>query len=137
MSTLKRVSWIDMVVPNSDATSRFYCNVFGFQRESEDEGDGHTSYHIKDGTENVLGICADAVFPDWVKGWVPYIEVEDYDHSISQVKDSGGQIHQEMTMNFNWVGQRFCLAIDPSGTPVMICESASPDKGAQNADPNA
>ena len=123
MSTIKRVGWIDMVVPNSDATSQFYCNVFGFDREEEDEGDGHSSYHIKDGDQNILGICAEAVFPDWVKGWVPYIEVEDYDNSVSQIKSSGGKIHQEMTMNFNWEGQRFCLAIDPSGASVMICES--------------
>ena len=129
MSSPKRVKWIDMVVPNSDATSQFYCNVFGFDRQEEDEGDGHTSYHIKDGDENVLGVCAEAVFPDWVKGWVPYIDVDNYDHSVSQIEASGGQIHQEMTMDFNWEGQRFCLAIDPSGAPVMICESAPKNDG--------
>ena len=74
-----------MVVPDSDMTSRFYCKVFGLQRESEDEGGGHTSYHIKDGEENVLGICSDAVFPDWVRGWLPHIDVEAYDFSVSQI----------------------------------------------------
>lgn len=128
MSGIRRVGWIDMVVPDSDSTSQFYCNVFGFQRESEDEGGGHTSYHVKDGDENVLGICAEAVFPDWVKGWLPHIEVEDYDHSISQVTKSGGKVHKEMTMDFKWAGQRFCLAIDPSGAPVMVCESVNPNE---------
>ena len=137
MSTIKRVNWIDMIVPDSDTTSQFYCNVFGFQREGEDEGGGHTSYHIKDGTENVLGICADAVFPNWLRGWIPYIDVEDYDHSVSQIRDSGGQVHQEMTMNFNWVGQRFCLAIDPSGAPVMVCEAAHKNEDQQDVAPNA
>ena len=112
-----------MIVPNADQTSNFYCNIFGFKREEEDEGNGHTSYHIKDGDENILGICADAVFPDWVKGQLPYIDVENYDQSVSQIVASGGSIHQEMIMNFNWKGQRFCLAIDPSGAPVMLCES--------------
>jgi len=123
MDKVRRVNWIDMIVPDSDETSKFYCNVFGFSRQSEDEGEGHTSYHIKDGEDNVLGICADAVFPDWVRGWLPYIDVEDYDHSVSQIVSSGGSIHQEMIMNYNWEGQRFCLAIDPSGAPVMLCES--------------
>jgi predicted enzyme related to lactoylglutathione lyase len=136
MSSIKRVKWIDMIVPDADATSQFYCNVFGFQREGVDEGGGHTSYQIKDGPESVLGICAESVFPDWVRGWVPYIEVEDYDHSIFQIKGSGGEIHREMAMNFNWEGQRFCLAIDPSGAPVMICEAAPRAGHGQGEDPD-
>jgi len=125
MSTTKRVTWIDMIVPDSDVTSQFYCNVFGFEREGVDEGGGHTSYQIKDEGESVLGIFADSVFPGWVRGWVPYIDVDDYDHSVAQITESGGKIHREMTMDFNWTGQRFCLAIDPSGAPVMICETSS------------
>ena len=112
-----------MIVPNPDETSQFYCDVFGFKRVEEDEGGGHTSYHVNDGEEPVLGICAEAVFENWVKGWLPYIEVEDYDQSVSRIEASGGKIHHEMAMDFNWKGQRFCLAIDPSGAPVMICET--------------
>ena len=123
MRNVKRINWVDMIVPNPDETSQFYCNVFGFSREGEDEGDGHTSYHVKDGDTNVLGICDEAVFPNWVKGWLPYIDVENFDQSVAQIEASGGRIHSQMTMNYNFKGQRFCLAIDPSGAPVMICES--------------
>ena len=125
MGAMRKVSWIDMVVPNTDETSQFYCNVFGFEREEEDEGGGNTSYHINDEGSPVLGICAEGAFPGWVKGWLPYLDVEDYDHSVAEVESSGGKIHQEMTFDFNWKGQRFCLAIDPSGAPIMICESKS------------
>ena len=112
-----------MVVPNADETSTFYSKVFGYRCEAEDEGDGHTSYYVKDGDDDVLGVCTEAVFPDWVKGWVPYIDVEDYDFSVSQIVVSGGKIHDQMIFNHKFKGQRHCLVIDPSGAAVMICET--------------
>lgn len=125
--TPRRINWIDMIVAKPDETSRFYERVFGFVREAVQEDQDHTSYSLKDGEENVLGICDAGVFPHWVSGWLPYIDVENFDHSVSQIQLSGGTIHSQMTMDFNWKGQRFCLAIDPSGAPVMICE-AEPSK---------
>ena len=112
-----------MIVDNPDTTSRFYENVFGFERAPVEEDAEHTSYSVQDDGEEVLGICDAAVFPNWVSGWLPYIDVENYEQSVSQIEVSGGHIHQEMTMDYNWKGQRMCLAIDPSGAPVMLCES--------------
>ena len=124
MSSIRRVNFLDTVVSNASETSDFYCKVFGFSRQEEDEGEGNVSYHIKDGDKEVLGVCADGAFPDWVKGWVPYIDVENYEESVAQVKSTGGKVFAEM----DW-GRRFCLATDPSGNPVMICE---PDKENQS-----
>jgi len=130
MSKIRRINWIDMIVAKPEETSLFYERVFGFVREGLQEDEDHTSYFLKDGNENVLGICDAGVFPNWVSGWLPYIDVEDFDHGVSQIVASGGTIHSQMKMDFNWEGQRFCLAIDPSGAPVMLCES-EPDKEAQ------
>jgi len=126
----RRINWLDMIVDKPDETSRFYERVFGFVREGLQEDETHTSYSIKDGNESVLGICDAGVFPNWVSGWLPYIDVEDFDHSVAQIESSGGKIHQKMTMDSNWKGQRFCLAIDPSGAPVMLCESKPNEKVA-------
>jgi predicted enzyme related to lactoylglutathione lyase len=123
MNKIRRIHWLDMIVAKPDETSLFYERVFGFVREPLQEDEDHTSYFVKDGAENRLGICDAGVFPNWVSGWLPYIDVEDFDHSVSQIVSSGGSIHQQMKMDFNWKDQRFCLAIDPSGAPVMICES--------------
>lgn len=123
MNKIRRINWIDMVVDNPDKTSRFYESVLGFERSPLEEDAEHTSYLVQDGGQEVLGICDAAVFPNWVSGWLPYIDVEDYEQSVSQIEGAGGRIHQEMTVNYNWKGQRMCLAIDPSGAPVMICES--------------
>jgi len=49
---------------------------------------------IQDGGQEVLGICDSAVFPNWVSGWLPYIDVEDYERSVSQIEAAGGRIHQ-------------------------------------------
>lgn len=125
MNKIRRINWIDMIVDKPDKTSLFYERVFGFEREALQEDENHTSYFVKDGKENVLGICDAGVFPNWVSGWLPYIDVEDFDHSVSQIELSGGSIRHQMKMDFNWKDQRFCLAIDPSGAPVMICESKS------------
>jgi len=121
MSTQHDIKWVDMVVPNVKETSQFYAKVFGFNLVPEDEGNGHTSYHVNNKNKQVLGICEEAVFPDWVKGWLPYINVDDYNTSVATVESSGGKIHKEM----KWGGLRQCLAIDPSGAPVMICEAHS------------
>ncbi len=118
-----------MIVENPAQTSLFYERVFGFVREALQEDAEHTSYFVKDGDENVLVICDAGVFPDWVSGWLPYIDEEDYDHSVSRIEDLGGTIHCQMKMSYNWEGQRFCLAIDSSGAPVMICESQPGGEG--------
>jgi predicted enzyme related to lactoylglutathione lyase len=129
MNKIGRIHWMDMIVAKPDETSLFYEQVFGFVREALQEDADHTSYFVKDGDENVLGICDAGVFPNWVSGWVPYIDVADFDRSVSRIEASGGRIHSEMKMNYHWEGQRFCLAIDPSGAPVMLCEAA-PDAEA-------
>lgn len=136
MNKIRRINWLDMIVAKPDETSFFYEQVFGFVRESLQEDENHTSYFVKDGHENVLGICDAGVFPNWVSGWLPYIDVENFDHSVSQIESSGGSIHQQMQMDFNWKNQRFCLAIDPSGAPVMICESKPNKVGDQAVAPN-
>jgi predicted enzyme related to lactoylglutathione lyase len=123
MNKIRRIHWVDMIVDNPATTSLFYERVFGFERSPIAEDADHTSYVIQDGGQEVLGLCDAAMFPNWVPGWLPYIDVEDYDQSVAQIESAGGRIHRQMTMNYSWEGQRMCLAIDPSGAPVMICES--------------
>lgn len=120
----QQVHWIDMIVRDPDTVSRFYTDVIGLQRVAVPEDNTHTSYALQDATgKDVLGICDEAMFSNWPGGWVPYIDVPDFDQSVSKVVQSGGQIVKQLQMDFNWKGQRFCLARDPSGAPVMLCEA--------------
>lgn len=118
------VNWLDMIVEEPDRVSQFYAEVVGLSREAVPEDAEHTSYSLRNasGTE-VLGICDEAVFPDWVAGWLPYIDIWDFDARVAKVEEAGGLIVRQMAMDYRWKGQRFCLVRDPSGAPFMLCEA--------------
>lgn len=118
------VNWIDMTVNDPDRVSRFYTEVLGLSREAVPEDADHTSYALRnDSGDEVLGICDEAVFPDWVRGWVPYIDIGDFEERVAKAVEAGGVILKEMKMDYRWKGQQFCLVKDPSGAPVMLCEA--------------
>jgi predicted enzyme related to lactoylglutathione lyase len=88
------------------------------------EDENHTSYSMRNANgQDVLGICDEVVFPNWPHGWLPYIDVRDFDARVAKVAEAGGEILREMTMDYHWKGQRFCLVRDPSGVPFMLCEA--------------
>lgn len=130
MSTRQSIQWFDMIVGDPDAVSRFYEEVAGLEREPVDEGGGHTSYSLRDEAgREVLGICDEGVFPGWVRGWLPYLEIGDFDSRVGKVEGAGGVALHRMTMNHDWKGQRFCLVRDPSGAPFMLCEARTSETG--------
>ncbi|RYD18182.1 MAG: GNAT family N-acetyltransferase [Verrucomicrobiaceae bacterium] len=123
--TIGQVNWLDMIVQDPDRVSRFYTEVAGLTRDPVPEDETHTSYSLLNAAgKGVLGICDAAVFPNWVEGWLPYLDVPDFDARVAKVAEAGGSIVTQMTMDFNWKGQRFCLVRDPSGAPFMLCEAA-------------
>ena len=123
---MRTVNWMDMIVKEPDRVSRFYTEVVGLSREAVEENETHTSYKLlNESGDEVLGICDAAVFPDWVEGWLPYIDIDDFDRRVAKVAEAGGVILIQMTMDYRWKGQRFCLVRDPSGAAVMLCEAAA------------
>lgn len=114
-----------MIVENPDWVSSFYTEVVGLRREAVPEDATHTSYLLRNETnDEILGICDQAVFPDWVECWLPYIDIDNFDQRVARVVEAGGVILKHMTMDYRRKGQRFCLVRDPSGAAVMLCESA-------------
>ena len=122
---IRTVGWIDMIVQDPNLVSRFYTEVVGLSREAVPEDPTHTSYLLRNETDDeILGICDQAVFPDWVQGWLPYIDIDNFDKRVAKVVEAGGVILKQMTMDYRWKGQRFCLVRDPSKAAVMLCEAA-------------
>lgn len=120
------VNWLDMIVKDPDRVSNFYAEVAGLSRNAVPEDEAHTSYSLHNASgREVLGICDEAVFPDWVNGWLPYLDVRDFDVRVAKVTAEGGEIVRRMTMDYRWKGQRFCLVRDPSGAPFMLCEASA------------
>ncbi|GAA5127919.1 GNAT family N-acetyltransferase [Luteolibacter yonseiensis] len=122
-ATTATVNWLDMIVGNPDRVSRFYTEVAGLSRVAVPEDESHTSYSLKNANgREVLGICDEAMFPDWPHGWLPYIDIPDFEARVAKVEETGGEILRQMKMDYHWKGQRFCLVRDPSGAPFMLCE---------------
>lgn len=120
-----QVNWLDMIVKDPDRVSLFYTEVAGLTRDPVPEDETHTSYSLLNAAgKGVFGICDAAVFPNWVEGWLPYLDVPDFDARVAKVTETGGEIVTRMTMDYHWKGQRFCLVRDPSGAPFMLCEAA-------------
>jgi ribosomal-protein-serine acetyltransferase len=120
------VNWLDMIVGDPDRVSNFYAEVAGLSRNAVPEDEVHTSYSLhNDSGRAVLGICDEAVFSDWVNGWLPYLDVRDFDARVAKVAAAGGEVVRQMTMDYRWKGQRFCLVRDPSGAPFMLCEASA------------
>lgn len=127
------VSWIDMVVADPGRVSDFYAQVAGLTPVAMPEDDEHTSYSLQNsGGADVLGICDEAVFPDWVRGGLPYIDIDDFDLRVAKVEEAGGTVLKHMTMDYGWPGRRFCLVRDPSGASAMLCETRAEE--AESAD---
>lgn len=122
--TSGKVNWLDMIVGNPDHVSRFYTEVAGVSRVAVQEDENHASYSLQNASgQDIFGICDEAMFPNWPQGWLPYIDIRDFDSRVSKVTEAGGEILREMTMDYHWKGQRFCLVRDPSGAPFMLCEA--------------
>ena len=118
-------TWFVMIVKDPDKVSRFYTEVAGLRREPCEEPNGCTSYTLKDADGNdILGIVDETNFPDWVPGWLPYLEIENFEERVARVQTEGGTILKQMTWSYKFPGQLFCLVKDPSGAPVMLCEAA-------------
>lgn len=120
------VNWPDRIVRNPGEVSRFHTEVAGMTREPVRKDEKHTSLTLKDGAGNAIpGICDEAVFPDRVQGWLPYVEA--FESSITKVTASGGGILKSMSTDYNRTGQRLCLVKDPSGSPLRFREVRPPE----------
>ncbi|BCX48002.1 glyoxalase/bleomycin resistance protein [Haloferula helveola] len=110
-----QIRWIDQIVSDTKGVSDFYSDLFGFEQEAVDEGNGLTSYCLNDKEgESVFGIVEERVFKDWPHGWVLYFEVPDdeYDSYCARAGEMGAEIIRKSPMQ--------CLMKDPAGAPIVI-----------------
>ncbi len=116
--------WIDMCVSDPTSLAEFYHKVIGWKAEPFRESpESATHFFMKDanGTDQV-GICDMKEFEPWATGWVPYINVDDYDAIIERSRESGGEVLAQSIWGCTIPDQRVALIRDPSGASVMICE---------------
>jgi len=115
---IPKIAWIDMCVAEPEKVAKFYSDLIGWGMEPCVEDREHTSYVMTDHEgKEVIGVCDEAVFNPWVKNWVPYVDVADFEDGIAKIEPGGGKIVQQGIQENE---QKFCLFKDPSGAPMMM-----------------
>lgn len=116
------VGWIDLTVDDADSLRDFYSAVVGWQVEPVDMG-GYSDYTMstpQSGTPTT-GVChargGNAGLP---AQWLIYINVDDLDESMREVKERDGEIivgPKEMAGH-----GRYCVIRDPAGAVAALFE---------------
>jgi predicted enzyme related to lactoylglutathione lyase len=105
--------WLDNRSENSDETVRFYSDLFGWNSQ-----DGPGMKMLASGDGPFAGVF-DAPSP--VTGWIPYIEVDDFDGSEKKAAALGGQIVQERTKG---PAGEYAIVRDPGGSHFALWKKA-------------
>ncbi len=83
-------SWFECQTNNADEALAFYKELFGWEVETSDMGNG--PYHIlKVGDTQFGGICA-PMSPDTPPHWGAYVTTMDLESTIGKIKENGGTV---------------------------------------------
>jgi uncharacterized protein len=92
-----RIYWLDLTVPDAEATRDFYRQVVGWSAQDvamEDGGERYADYNmVGAGGSPVAGVChARGVNVGLPPVWMIYLPVGDLAESLRRVEEEGGQI---------------------------------------------
>ena len=119
-SSIGKISWTDLTVPNAEKTKNFYSKVVGWQPENVDMG-GYNDFSMKTphGNEVVAGIChTKGMNKDLPAQWLIYINVEDVYESARACEENGGKIISP-PRDLGEYGT-FCVIEDPAGAVAAL-----------------
>lgn len=95
-----RIGWLDLTVPNADATRDFYRDVIGWSVEPvamQDGDEAYADYNMlgEDGQPKA-GVChARGMNTGFSPVWMLYLPVDDLDESLRRVREEGGRVVTE------------------------------------------
>lgn len=118
------IGWMDLTVPDADATRDFYQQVVGWTADPVDMG-GYSDYAMKPaGGEPVAGIChARGPNTGLPACWLMYITVADLDASMDRTRALGGQVVYG-PRDMGGYG-RMCVIRDNAGAAVGLIQPKS------------
>lgn len=96
-----RIAWLDLTVPNAEATRDFYTKVIGWtvhEVEMEDGGERYVDYGMVGGDgDGAAGVChARGVNTGLPPVWIIYMTVGDLAESLRRVEEEGGRVITSM-----------------------------------------
>lgn len=100
-STVGHIAWLDLTVPDAEATRDFYCQVIGWTSQGFEMSDADGAYHdyvlLGGDGEAAAGIChARGTNRDVPPVWLVYLPVGDLDESTRRVQEDGGAVLKRM-----------------------------------------
>jgi len=118
MRTHGLFSWNELHAGNGDAMKRFYAAVTGWRFEDTPMPDG--AYPVIKVGDVSAGGMAPGASP--LKGWVPYITVDDVDAAVAKATAAGGKVIRPAA-DMAPIGRMATLA-DPEGTVFAVIKYA-------------
>ena len=118
MQTHGMFSWSELYAGNGEAMKRFYSAVLGWQYDDMPMPNGAYPV-IKAGEAGIGGVVPAG---NDVKGWLPYVTVDDVEAAVVKATKSGGKVISP-AMDIPTVGRIATLA-DPEGSVFAVIKYA-------------
>jgi len=131
-SSMGRIAWLDLTVPNASATCEFYRQVIGWSTQDvamEDAGESYADYSMvcEDGMVSA-GIChARGVNAELPPVWMLYLPVADLDESLRIVQEEGGKILKTTRKSDGTVA--YAAIQDPVGACLALAQDERDGQG--------
>jgi uncharacterized protein len=113
------ICWVDLATSDVDGAKAFYKNLFGWEYDDRDAGDGQTYTMASRDGQVVAGVMA-AADPGPPR-WQSYIAVASADDAASKAASAGAQVLMA-PVDVGPAG-RAALLEDPSGAAVFVWEA--------------
>jgi uncharacterized protein len=119
--------WVDLSTTDIETSKAFYSNLFGWEMDAMDAGNGMTYYMAKLKGKYVAGLMqqlpdvASAGMPSY---WANYIAVDDVDEAARRATEAGGTIVFPPDEVPNGGGKLFA-ATDPTGAQVGFWQAGT------------
>jgi predicted enzyme related to lactoylglutathione lyase len=123
--------WREIMTPDTDASLRFYGELFGWKHEAQKMDDGNAYNMLKAG-EIPVGGCMKLPMPNVPPHWIMSVSVTDVDATAAKAKAAGGQVYAG-PLDAGGHG-RYAVIGDPQGAVFSLWRSNMGDGPARPAD---
>lgn len=109
--------WRELMSTDTDATLRFYGELFGWKHKTVQMPDG-TDYHMLESNGVPVAGCMKLPAPNVPAHWVMSVSVADVDATANAAKNNGGHLHVP-PMDAGGMG-RYAMFADPQGAVLSV-----------------
>lgn len=115
------ICWVEVHTPDTDGTTTFYSELFGWQRGTGEVGFPYQFLKRPNEERNfggVMGQTQQGVPPHWLV----YFSVPDLTEALSHVKELGGQTLSPVVTLLQ--GGQFAVVADPKGATFALFQAS-------------